>query len=137
MFICIHCGHHFTDPVNRYNRRWSDSDDSEQLCPNCGSVDFEPAGRCIKCGEDFPLDDMIGSICRGCVEKRMTRDNAYRYGDARRIVPEDGINGFVYHAWKPREIAEELFHSCTPEDAKRYCSDDIYDFSEWLEGQEE
>ena len=43
MYICLHCGHEFEQPSNRYNRRWSDSDDSEQYCPNCGSEDFEEA----------------------------------------------------------------------------------------------
>ena len=33
MFICLHCGHEFAEPHNRYNKRWSDSDDSEPTCP--------------------------------------------------------------------------------------------------------
>lgn len=135
MNICLHCGHHFTEPNNRYNRRWSDSDDSEPICPNCGSEDFEEAGHCIKCGEYVPVDEMCGSICKTCIEKRMTVQNAYRYGW--RNTPEDGINDFVNHSWSPRQASDELLKSCTPEDAKRYVSNDLYDFSEWLEGQEE
>lgn len=134
-YICMHCGNHFTEPNNRYNRRWSDSDESDQYCPNCGSVDFEEAGHCLRCGEFFPLDDMVGSICRGCVEKSMTVANAYRYGD--RDTPEGTINAFVLYSWSPRRASEELLKSCTPEDARKFCGDDIYDFSEWLEGQEE
>lgn len=135
MKICIHCGHHFSEPSNRYNKRWSDSDDSEQFCPNCGSPDFEDAGHCIKCGEFVPEDEMVGSICKACVMRAMTVENAYAYGQ--RNTPEDEINDFVVHAWTPRQASEELLKSCTPEDARRYISDDIYDFSEWLEGQEE
>ena len=134
-YICLHCGHHFNEPHNRYNRRWSDSDDSEATCPNCGSVDFEEAGHCIKCDEYFPLDQMVGSICKSCIEKRMTVPNAYRYGW--KNTPEDGINDFVNHSWSPRQASEELLKSCTPEDARRYLSEDLYDFSEFLEGQEE
>lgn len=130
-YICLHCGHHFDEPHNRYNRRWSDSDDSQSYCPNCGSEDFEEAGHCIKCGEFFPIDEMIGSICRGCVAKRMTRDNAYRYGNDRKAAVE--VNGFVAYAWKPQDVTDELFHSCTTDDAIKFCSDDIYDFSDWLE----
>ena len=124
MYICIHCGHHFDEPHNRYNRRWSDSDDSEQYCPNCGREDIEEAGHCIKCGDYFPLDNtngapnyMIGSICKDCVEKRATLANAYQYGMDR---------GFDRH---------EL-DGASDTKVRHYCLDDIFDFSEWLEGQE-
>lgn len=133
--ICIHCGHHFTTPVNRYNKPYGEGDNSLPYFPNCGSENFEPAGHCIKCDDYFPLDSMIGSICRECVEKRMTRDTAYRYGNDRKAAVE--INGFVAYSWKPQDVTDELFHACTTEDARAFCSDDIYDFSEWLEGQDD
>ena len=116
--ICIHCGHHFTTPVNRYNRPYSESDDSLPYCPNCGSEDFEPAGHCIKCDDYFPLDSMIGSICRDCVEKHMTRNNAFKY------------------TWDRDLSAAELFVD-TDDEVKQFLSEDIYDFSEWLEGQDD
>lgn len=132
-FICLHCGHAFDRyKVKSYDRStgWE-----EQVCPNCGSEDFEECGHCIKCDEFVPEGDMVGSICKACVMRAMTVKNAYAYGQ--RNTPEDGINDFVVHAWTPRQASEELLKSCTPEDARRYISDDIYDFSEWLEGQEE
>lgn len=131
-YICLHCGYHFGEPKRDYDRGTGHYDEE---CPNCGSEDFEEAGHCIKCDEDFPLDDMIGSICKGCVSKAMTRDNAYRYGNDRKTAVE--VNGFVAYSWKPQDVTDELFHSCTLDDAIRFCSDDIYDFSEWLEGQDE
>ena len=142
-YVCIHCGHHFTEPHNRYNRRWSDSDESEQYCPNCGSEDFEEAGHCIKCDEDFPLEQMVVSICRGCVEKAQTFDNALRYGADRKESVE--INGFLAWAFTTSDIEEiltnvlriEAGHEVGKEDAHKYLSDDIYDFSEWLEAQDD
>ena len=132
-FICLHCGHAFDRyKVKSYDRStgWE-----EQVCPNCGSEDFEECGHCIKCGEFVPEDEMVGSICKACVMRAMTVKNAYAYGQ--RNTPEDEINDFVVHAWTPRQASEELLKSCTPEDARRYISDDLYDFSEWLEGQDD
>lgn len=118
MYICIYCGHHFDEPHNRYNRRWSDSDDSVQYCPNCGSEDIEEAGHCIKCGDYFPIDEMIGSICKECVEKRATRANAYLYAIASDYEDISRID----------EMSDKQIEA--------FCLEDKYDFSEWLEGQE-
>ena len=122
MYICLHCGHAFTEPHNRYNRRWSDSDDSDATCPNCGSIDYEVAGHCIKCDEYKPLDKstgapnyMIGSICLDCVKKRMTKDNAFRY------------------SWDRQMPVGRLD---SDDEVRSYLSNDIYDYSEWLEAQE-
>ncbi len=132
-YICMQCSSHFDHfKVRDYD---SETGYETHVCPSCGSEDFEEAGHCIKCGDYFPLEEMCGSICKTCIEKRMTVHNAYRYGW--RNTPEDGINDFVNHSWSPRQASEELLKSCTPEDAKRYVSNDLYDFSEWLEGQEE
>lgn len=132
-FICLYCGHAFDRyKVKSYDRStvWE-----EQVCPNCGSEDFEECGHCIKCDEFVPEGDMVGSICKACVMRAMTVENAYAYGQ--RNTPEDGINDFVIHAWTPRQASEELLKSCTPEDARRYISDYLYDFSEWLEAQDD
>ncbi len=139
-YICMRCGNHFEE----IDRKHYDNSTGvwEEYCPNCGSEDFEEARHCIKCDEWFPIDDtnkpdnyMIGSICKDCLTKRMTVDNAFRYGNARKVVPEEGLNSFIYHSWSRYNAENELVKSCTPEDARRFISDDLYDFSEWLEGQ--
>lgn len=132
MFKCMHCGSEFEEPNKTYDHGTGRYD---YECPCCASEDFEEAGKCIKCGEVFPLDDMIGSICRGCVEKRATVSNAYRWGW--RHTPEGKLNDFVNYAWTPSLASEELLKHCTPEDARQYVSNDLYDFSEWLEGQDD
>ena len=133
MYKCMHCGHDVEKPKITHNGGYWEEEWAE--CPNCGSEDFEECGHCIKCGEFVPEDEMVGSICKACVMRAMTVKNAYAYGQ--RNTPEDEINDFVVHAWTPRQASEELLKSCTPEDARRYISDDLYDFSEWLEGQDE
>lgn len=139
-YVCIHCGYHFSEPHIDYDRGTGHYD---KTCPNCGSEDIELAGHCVKCDEDFPIDDMVGSICKGCVEKSQTFDNALKYGAYRKESIE--INGFLAWAFSSSEINEiltnvlkiESGHEVGKEDAKQFCSDDIYDFSEWLEGQDE
>lgn len=124
-YICLHCGHHFDgdEIVAKYYDRATGTYDREE-CPNCGSEDFEEAGHCIKCFEYFPLDNtngaeeyMVGSICIGCLKKSVNRANAMKYAlDSNLDVDE------------PAELAEDKL--------ERYCFEDIYDYSEWLEGQD-
>ena len=116
MNICLHCGHHFEKiKVKSYD---SQTGWAEEVCPNCGSEDFEEAGHCLKCGEYFPLGEMVGSICRECVEKRATLANAYAYAMAIDADPSE-IDGM------------------TKSQARAFCLEDIYDFSEFLEGQDD
>lgn len=116
MYICEKCGNHFEHfKVRRYESStgWED-----QVCPICESENFTEAGHCIKCGGYFPLDDMIGSICKECVEKRATIVNAYQYG-------------------LDRNIDTHELDGASDKQIRDYCMNDKYDFSEWLEGQEE
>lgn len=90
----------------------------DQVCPVCGTHYFDEAFHCIKCGGYFTDEDMIGSICRDCVEQRATKANAYAYAMSIDHDPAevDGLN--------------EL-------QAKAYCLEDRYDFSEFLEGRDD
>lgn len=148
MYICLHCGHHFDgdEIVAKHYDRATGTWDAEE-CPECGSEDFEEAGHCIKCDGYFPLDDsnnpenyMVGSICKDCVEKAQTFDNALKYGADRKTAVE--LNGFIAYAFSAAEIEEILANILEPEnehvpkDAANFCGDDVYDFSEWLEGQD-
>ena len=123
VYICLHCGHDFEEIARRHYDTatgvW------EEYCPLCGSEDFEEAGHCLKCGDYFPIDKetgaenyMIGSICKDCVEKRVTRDNAFRF------------------AWDYKIPHDELF-GATEDEAKAFCLEDEYAFSEWLEREED
>ena len=129
MYICIHCGHHFEEPSNRYNKRWSDSDDSEQYCPNCGSEDFEEAEHCELCDAWKPVDDVINGCCRGCLEEHATKENAFLLGAE---YKENGINGLIAYAWDTFDMEMELVKSVTAKDAKTYCMDDPWVFAEFI-----
>ena len=121
-YICLHCGHHFDgdEIVAKHYDRATGTWDAEE-CPNCGSEDFCEAGHCIKCDGYFPLDDdnkpenyMVGSICLDCLKKSVNRANAIQYAIDRDLDADE-----------PADIREDRL--------ERYCFEDIYDYSEWLE----
>ena len=114
-YLCAN-GHHFDRfKVVGYDAQtgWED-----QVCPVCGSENFEEAFHCIKCDKYYVDDDMIGSICVECVKKRATKKNAYAYamrcGDDPATI--DGM---------------------TDQEVRVYCFEDKYDFSEFLEGEDD
>jgi DNA-directed RNA polymerase subunit RPC12/RpoP len=138
MYICLHCGHGFDEPTNRYNRRWSDSDDSEPCCPNCGSEDIEEGMVCRICGEVHREEDMIGQVCKDCLDKSVTFGNALRYGKERKQDVE--LNEFLTWCYSPDEIEsillknlQECSHEWRQRMANEYCTDDKYDFADFLE----
>ena len=157
MFVCLHCGHSFEEAHNRYNRRWSDSDDSEQYCPNCGSEDIEEAEQCSICGEWHSEDALSGGVCEKCLDKHATIENAIKWGEDEReeaekfmkyhsIRPSQAdclipINGFLAYVYTPSEIDEILrkdfeslrkdFPAKAQEYASNYITDDPSAFAEW------
>lgn len=140
-YICLHCGHTFTEPTNRYNRRWSDSDDREPCCPNCGSEDIEEVIVCRICGEAHREEDMVGTmgqVCKECFDKSVTFGNALRYGAERKEAVL--LHGFLTWCFSEDEIESILLKNLqeqSPEWRKRmteeYLTDDRYDFAEFLE----
>lgn len=115
-FICKDCDRSFDDyEVKSYDR---ETGFEEQVCPFCGSHYFDDAKHCVKCDEDVPLCEMVGSICRECVEKRATLANAYAYAMAVDVDPTE-IDGM------------------TKSQARAFCLEDIYDFASFLEGQDD
>ena len=137
-YVCIHCGHSFDEPKRDYDRGTGHYDEE---CPNCGSEDIELAGHCIKCDGYFPETEMVGSLCKECVLKARTFDNALKYGADRKTAVE--LNGFIAYAFSASEINEILANILKLEnehghkDAVNFCGDDLYDFSEWLEAQDD
>jgi len=137
-YICLCCGHVFDEPTNRYNRRWSDSDDSEPCCPNCGSDDIEEGMVCRICEEVRREEDMIGQVCKDCLNKSVTFGNALRYGAERKGLVE--ISGFLHWIFSDEEIESILLQKLqesSPEWRKRmteeYLTDDKWDFADFLE----
>lgn len=136
MFICLHCGHEFEEPHNRYNKRWSDSDDSEPTCPNCGSEDIEEALVCEECGAVKSSDDIINGICSGCLtEAAEDYKTAFEYGSERTEVVE--LNGVIASYLSRNQIEAILVNYIMNngdifQAAKDFALDDKYDFAEWL-----
>ena len=138
-YICIHCGHHF-DVIDRKHYDpatgvW------EEYCPNCGSEDFCEAGYCKKCDDYFPVSKVTNHVCESCIDKSISIDTALKYGADRKEAVE--LNGFLAWAFSASEINEILTAVIRLEnihgfdDAKEFCKNDLYDYSEWLEEHEE
>lgn len=140
MYICLHCGHSFDEPHNRYNRRWSDSDDSAAYCPNCGSEDFEEAEKCEKCGEWHIADKVSNGICENCLTKSATVSNAFAWGNKDKQGVE--LNGFIAWAFTPDEIESVLLNDLMKSKdlankyARDYCMDDAWMFAQYLKEED-
>lgn len=69
LYICQKCETIFDNPARR---RYDDGAlrESWDVCPTCGSEDFEAAARCRGCGEDMAPDRLIaGKYCENCVRE--------------------------------------------------------------------
>lgn len=136
MYICLHCGHEFEETAAKnYD---SATGTWEECCPNCGSEDFEEAIKCRICGEVHVDEDMIGQVCKECLDKSVTFGNALRYGADRKEDVE--INGFLTWIYSPEEIESILLKNLQTESHEwrqrmttEYCTDDKYDFADFLE----
>lgn len=135
MYICLHCGHQFTNATNRYNRivnRWED--DAE--CPNCGSEDFEEAEECVECGALKGADNLIHGMCDDCINiAAEDMRQAYEYGADRTEVVE--INGVLAMAFSKVQIEAILMNHLMNNgdfaaECKKFALDDKFDFTEWL-----
>ena len=141
MYICIHCGHEFDEPTNRYNKRWSDSDDSEPCCPNCGSPDIEEAEECSECGRMHAEESIINGMCADCVKKAANDVRlAYQYGAERTEMIE--LNGVLATALTRVQIEAILEHYLITNgdlenECFRFATDDEYDFVEFLKEREQ
>lgn len=139
MYICMHCGHWFDEPTNRYNRTVARPDD-EGFCPNCGSDFFDEAEQCELCGEWHAADYLHCGVCKKCEEEKSTVENAFKWGEEVKEGVE--LNGFLTWAFSVSEIEEilkrELMESGKEKEyANRFCTDDLGMFVEWLKKEED
>lgn len=84
-YICADCGAVFDEydaGCNVY-RQYNDGvcvDKAEYCaCPNCGSEDLCDAVECAICGEWYAGCELIGDVCKECLEAAATSENAWRY----------------------------------------------------------
>jgi len=69
-YRCYECETIFENPdCNYYEGERSEGvaepDDYEDICPNCGSTDFEEINTCLYCGVEIPIDE---EYCINCQE---------------------------------------------------------------------
>ena len=138
MYICMHCGNTFDEPVKHYEH---DTGYWDEECPICGSEDFEEAAECSECGRVHAVDALIDGLCAECIEKKSDDiPTAYQYGESRTQTVE--LNGILASAFTKVQIENLLLQVLTMTDttsreAKRFCKDDIYDFAQFLKEREQ
>ena len=107
-------------------------------CPNnpdC-ALDEPEMVVCEICGEEKPDEECVSGVCRECLSKAATYDNAMDYGAARKTAVE--INGYLAYEFSADQIAEilerELADAYLTGYASTfgYLSDDRSDFADWL-----
>lgn len=138
-YICFQCGHTFgpEEIVEKYYDRATGTYEREE-CPNCGSDEIEEGMECCVCGEVHIEENMIGQVCNDCLNKSVTFGNALRYGKERKQDVE--LHGFLTWCYAPDEIESILLkhlqtesHEWRQRMAREYCTDDKYDFADFLE----
>ena len=138
MYICLHCGLQFDDPVLTHNGGYYEEPWYE--CPYCGSDAFEETEQCEECDEWVNEKNLVNGLCAACIEKHANDyETVKAYGAARKECIE--INGLFAWAFTTAEIEEilerELKNSGNAEkDAHRFATDDPDDFTMWLKKEE-
>ena len=138
MYICLHCGLQFDDPVLTHNGGYYEEPWYE--CPYCGSDAFEEAEQCEECDEWFPVGTCANGICESCMEKHASDfDIVKRYGDS--LKEERKINGFFSWIFTDDEIDEILEREARSslfiqEYMKKYATQDPDDFTMWLKKED-
>lgn len=136
-YRCRKCHCKFDQP--KETREGGYPEEPTYECPHCGSDEFEELYQCSVCGELFFDEDLVGTICKSCLEKARTTPNAFAYGAEYKYPVE--INDFLAYVYSASEIEEILaahFDSCSQEWRKRMTLDyfndgDLGAFAEFVE----
>ena len=153
--ICRNCGYGYHEDDAGHYREFmgycgsAPAYEEFACCPNCGAGDSENAEKCELCDNITAEEEMVGNICKECLEASKTLDNAVAYGEDDREYWEKKINHcatvvnsfYAYIFKNPNDILrakfEELF---TPEQqidlAKEYFELDEEAFADFLASQQ-
>ena len=70
-------------------------------CPDCGGAYVE-AQRCYDCGDYYPADDLIESICNECLCANVTYDKALQF----LLDTEDYFDLFMFEKWYESSVQD-------------------------------
>lgn len=136
MYKCLDCGAVFDEPITTHEGGYPE--EPTAACPMCKSLDIDEAERCPICEEVFVLDEIDYGVCDECLEKAVTKENAFGLGDEdRQEVSLNGFMAWLYSADEIEHILEADFRR-TSDDWQRtmirdYCLSDKYDFAKYVE----
>jgi hypothetical protein len=110
MYKCQECGHVFEKPAT-----WEEPRGecfgilcSEELegCPKC-KCGFDEAEKCQACGEYFLEDELIGDVCKECIDDcKYDIDTCYEIGKCEK--QEIKINSFLVAMFDIDEVEDLL-----------------------------
>ena len=106
-YECHNCGKKFEQPdivQERHGLGYPPYEDVT-VCPYCHGY-FEEMQKCEICGEYFCEDEIEYGVCHECVEKNLTVDNCYRWGEDCKEKIE--INGFLRAVYSDTNIERLL-----------------------------
>lgn len=145
MMICNNCGYlcHEDDigTVSEYRGECHGVECYENVsdtCPHCHG-DFVKAVECKICGSyhDKANDEnYCGGYCLECLENKATFEAAVDIGNDNKESVR--LNGLLTHMFTESEIEKILLdyalaHQNGENNAKTYCLDDLYCFTEYLD----
>ena len=115
------------------------------MCPNNPALaeDHPIMKTCPICEREFDEEDMDYAVCADCFDANSVFGRAYQYGMFRKCNVE--VNGFVAFMLSSGVITEVLyqylltfwknFTVMTNEDVRKFISEDLGDFADWLAEQ--
>lgn len=83
MYICFECDKVFEEPTeykDAVGSWWGGETcyEAHSVCPFCGG-EYEEAVECSECGEYCFEEDTVGGVCRKCIEKSITLEDAMEF----------------------------------------------------------
>ena len=143
-FRCAKCGQVFEESeilkIHSFDRM------AQWICPDCGDDELTEVTECQDCGGWF--EKTYGSygyeLCPDCLEKRMTPENAVRFGHTDREY-EIHISGFFGLWYDEKQIEDILLRHIKDyypqesinREAVNYCDADPSEFAYMLEGDDD
>lgn len=83
MYKCDECGAVFDTPsVERTGVSYAGFYETENVCPGCGSTNYDPAQLCDYCGEYFTDVEAFEGCCKHCYDEARKALDRFLDGEA-------------------------------------------------------
>lgn len=149
-YKCLNCGEIFNE--HEISVTYEDYGMMTMGCPVCGET-FEQAEQCPLCYCEFGKSELIGGVCKDCLDEAITVDNAERYFLEKGLFTDFMVSEFYGHEdfdvgnLNPCSVEEEDFRALylmhqqsyklfgkgkILDCVKKYINRNIDDFGDWI-----